>query len=141
LTLSPPWPDYRLLASIEEKVKDMDAIPHRRFIKFHIPLDGLPYNENVKYIQVTREMHDAFFSLQNHWNILTDQNLATKDKYGDKPFRSGTIYHQFGKMPESQKIDFQHQSAIFCGREPRNVAQTVISARNRVNRCLDGGWI
>ena len=81
-----PWPDYRLLASIEEEVKNMDAIPHRRFIKSHIPLDGLPYNENVKYIQVTREMHDAFFSLQNHWQILTDQNLATKDKYGDKPF-------------------------------------------------------
>jgi len=81
-----PWPDYRLLASIEDEVKEMDAITHRRFIKCHIPLDGIPYNENVKYIHVTREMHDAFFALQNHWQILTDENLATKDKYGDKPF-------------------------------------------------------
>ena len=80
-----PWPDYRMW-DIEQEVKEMDAIEHRRFIKTHIPLDGLPYNENVKYINVTREMHDAFFSLQNHWSILTDGNLASKDKYGDKPF-------------------------------------------------------
>lgn len=80
-----PWPDYRLF-DIEQEVKEMDAIQHRRFIKTHIPLDGLPYNEKVKYINVTREMHDAFFSLQNHWSILTEENLASKDKHGGKPF-------------------------------------------------------
>jgi len=81
-----PWPDYRLLTSIEEEVKEMDQIQHHRFIKCHVPLDGIPYDENVKYIHVSRELHDAFFSLQNHWEILTEENLATKDKYGDRPF-------------------------------------------------------
>ena len=92
-----PWPDYRLLASIEDEVKEMDQIEHRRFIKCHVPLDGIPYNENVKYIHVSRELHDAFFALQNHWEILTEENLATKDKYGGKPFprfENGGDVHQ-----------------------------------------------
>ncbi len=60
-----PWPDYRLQASIEDIVKEMEAIAHRRFIKCHVPLDGIPYDENVNYIHVSRELHDAFFSLRN----------------------------------------------------------------------------
>lgn len=96
-TMKTPWPDYRLQASIEDIVKEMEAIKHRRFIKCHVPLDGIPYDENVKYIHVSRELHDAFFSLQNHWEILTEENLATKDKYGEKPFprfKDGGDVHQ-----------------------------------------------
>jgi aryl sulfotransferase len=44
---------------------------HRRFIKTHLPLDGLPYHHNVKYIVVGRDARDVFMSLWNHHRNIT----------------------------------------------------------------------
>jgi aryl sulfotransferase len=81
-----PWPDYRFTESVQKEMEEMNKIQHRRFIKCHVPLDGIPYKDNIKYIHVAREPHDAFFSLQNHWQILTEENLDNKDKCSDNPF-------------------------------------------------------
>jgi aryl sulfotransferase len=43
-----------------------DAQTHRRFIKTHTPLDGVPYFDNVTYLFVARDPRDAFFSMGNH---------------------------------------------------------------------------
>ena len=94
-----PWPDYRFMASVDDAMAEMDSIEHRRFIKCHVPLDGIPYDPKVKYIHVARELHDAFFSLQNHWQILTEENLASKDKHSDKPFprfeKAGDVHQRW----------------------------------------------
>ena len=42
---------------------DLDEQPHRRFIKSHSPLDGLPYEEAVTYVCVGRDPRDVAISL------------------------------------------------------------------------------
>src|SRR5262249_47030162 len=54
---------------------DLNALAEqtsRRFIKAHLPLDGLPYWDDVQYIAVSRDARDVFMSLLNHWSNYTD---------------------------------------------------------------------
>jgi aryl sulfotransferase len=50
----------------------LDAQTHRRYIKTHLPLDGLPYSPDVKYIVVGRDARDVFMSYWNHYSSHTD---------------------------------------------------------------------
>jgi aryl sulfotransferase len=59
------WPDY-LIHPREEVVAELAAQRHRRFMKTHTPLDGLPYDEKVTYICVARDPRDAAISWDNH---------------------------------------------------------------------------
>lgn len=65
LTSLSPWLDLDL-APIEEVLARLGAQTHRRFIKTHTPLDGLPYHEELTYICVSRDPRDAFMSMDNH---------------------------------------------------------------------------
>jgi aryl sulfotransferase len=49
------WPDMPVRGPVEAVVAAMEAQEHRRFIKAHLPLDGLPIYEGVKYIHVARD--------------------------------------------------------------------------------------
>src|SRR5947209_18602216 len=49
-----PWLDMQL-ASTEDVFSTLDAQTHRRFIKTHTPLDGLPFAESVTYVCVGRD--------------------------------------------------------------------------------------
>jgi aryl sulfotransferase len=81
--LDPRWDP---LGSVMAK---LEAQPHRRFIKTHIPLDGLPFFPQVKYIIVGRDPRDVFMSLWNfHANFTPDFYTFTNnfpDRVGD-PF-------------------------------------------------------
>ncbi|HEX5097197.1 MAG TPA: sulfotransferase domain-containing protein [Acidimicrobiia bacterium] len=60
-----PWPDM-LTRNIDDIVADLDAQRHRRFIKSHTPLDGLPDEPGITYIGVGRDPRDACLSWDNH---------------------------------------------------------------------------
>ena len=64
LTKYSPWLDMRI-----EPVHDVLGLyarqEHRRFIKTHTPLDGLPYFENAVYLCVARDPLDMFMSMLN----------------------------------------------------------------------------
>ncbi len=60
-----PWLDMRLDA-IDDVVGALDRQTHRRVIKTHTGLDGLPYHDNVTYVVCGRDPRDVFMSLQNH---------------------------------------------------------------------------
>ena len=60
-----PWLDARF-SSIDEIIANLNSQTHRRIIKTHTPLDGLPYFDNVDYIVCGRDPRDVFMSLQNH---------------------------------------------------------------------------
>ena len=77
-----PWPDAPMRGPIEAVVAAMEAQEHRRFIKTHLPLDGLPLYEGVKHIHVARDGRDAFMSWHNHQTAYTPEILARFDRIG-----------------------------------------------------------
>lgn len=60
-----PWLD-QLLRPIDSVKTDLDSQTHRRFIKSHTPMDGLPFCEGVTYIAVARDPRDVALSWDNH---------------------------------------------------------------------------
>jgi aryl sulfotransferase len=65
-----PWIDYRAYP-LELVLNQLAAQTSRRCIKTHLPLDGLRYCPDVKYIVVSRDARDVFMSLVNHWGNHT----------------------------------------------------------------------
>lgn len=80
LTQLSPWLDM-LTADRDELVAALEAQPHRRFIKTHTPLDGLPLDDQVTYVSIGRDPRDAGFSWFNHLvNIDTEAFLTARQK-------------------------------------------------------------
>jgi aryl sulfotransferase len=66
-----PWIDMRV-RPFDEIVERTGAQTHRRFLKTHLALDGLPYDESMRYIYVGRDLRDVFMSLWNHYSGHTE---------------------------------------------------------------------
>jgi integrase len=80
LDLISPWLDQQL-RSLDEVVSDLEAQSHRRFIKSHTPLDGLPFDDGVTYIAVARDPRDVALSWDNHMtNLDLEAMLALREK-------------------------------------------------------------
>jgi aryl sulfotransferase len=65
LTDISPWVDLRQ-QEIESVLASVEAQQHRRFLKSHTPLDGLPFVEGVTYLTVGRDPRDVLLSMVNH---------------------------------------------------------------------------
>jgi aryl sulfotransferase len=76
-----PWLDVRW-RPVEEIIARIEAQQHRRFLKTHLALDGLPFYPQVKYIVVARDARDVAMSLWNHYS-----NYRKK------------VYHKFNETP------------------------------------------
>jgi aryl sulfotransferase len=71
-----PWLDVRR-RPLDEVIADIEALTHRRVLKSHVPLDGLPFYGEVKYIVVGRDPRDVFMSLWSHYSNYTQENFAS----------------------------------------------------------------
>jgi hypothetical protein len=60
-----PWLDM-CTRPLAEVTAALDAQTHRRFIKTHTPLDGLPLHADVTYLVVGRDPRDVAISLEHH---------------------------------------------------------------------------
>ena len=60
-----PWLDMRI-RSEDEVFAIYDRQTHRRFIKTHTPLDGLPLRDDVRYVVVGRDPRDVMVSWEHH---------------------------------------------------------------------------
>ncbi|MEQ8953517.1 MAG: sulfotransferase domain-containing protein, partial [Gammaproteobacteria bacterium] len=80
-----PWLDANF-GPIEEVVAMLDALESRRYIKTHLPLDGIPFLDEVKYIFVGRDGKDVFMSMWNHWHNMNPQVI---DDMNNAPGRKG----------------------------------------------------
>jgi hypothetical protein len=69
LTDLSPWLDMQT-APLAEVVRALEAQSHRRFIKTHTPLDGLPFDERVTYVGVGRDPRDVALSFANHFDNM-----------------------------------------------------------------------
>ncbi|WP_040492696.1 sulfotransferase domain-containing protein [Ilumatobacter nonamiensis] len=70
-----PWLDWLVLPQ-DELFADLAAQRHRRFIKTHTPLDGVPDDDRVTYIVVARHPLDAAVSLYHQSNNLDRERIA-----------------------------------------------------------------
>jgi aryl sulfotransferase len=70
-----PWLDM-LIRSDEEVFGLLDAQAHRRFIKTHTPLDGLPRRASVTYIAVARHPLDVALSDRDHSDNQVDERVV-----------------------------------------------------------------
>ena len=73
-TLS-PWLDWLVNPRDYVMYAHLSAQAHRRFIKTHTPLDGLPCDEQVTYIVVARHPLDMAVSLYHQGDNLNRQRL------------------------------------------------------------------
>ena len=76
------WIDRRFPQPIEAVIAQIEAQTHRRFLKSHLPLDGLPLYDEVKYIHVARDGRDVCMSYHHHCRGFTDATLAALNKSG-----------------------------------------------------------
>ena len=70
-----PWLDWLVLPN-DDVFADLEAQTHRRFIKTHTPLDGLPSDDRVTYIVVGRHPLDALASLYHQIHNINRERLA-----------------------------------------------------------------
>ncbi len=78
-TLS-PWIDMVTRARTEV-FADLQAQSHRRFIKTHTPLDGIPNDPTVTYICVGRDPRDVALSIDHHIdNMDIDAFLRARER-------------------------------------------------------------
>jgi aryl sulfotransferase len=82
-----PWPDARFLGISHEQLGELcEGIERRRFLKSHLPLDGLPYWPQTKYLIVGRDPRDVFMSFFNHYSNYTEVAMGAMN---DTPGRVG----------------------------------------------------
>ena len=86
-----PWLDMRLIP-IEEVLAGLEAQTHRRCIKTHLPLDGLKFFDEAKYVIVGRDPRDVFMSLVNHYGGHTPEFF---EMMNDSPGRIGGPFPEY----------------------------------------------
>ena len=91
-TLS-PWLDMRYVP-LELFLGGLEAQQHRRYIKTHLPLDGMRYEPQLKYVYVSRDGRDVFMSLWNHYRNMTEESRFHMNNI---PGRAG---EEFPKAPD-----------------------------------------
>jgi aryl sulfotransferase len=74
LAVLSPWLDMTTRA-LDEVRADLDAQTHRRFIKSHTPLTGIPWDDRVTYVSVMRDPRDAALSWDNHFANMNMDRL------------------------------------------------------------------
>jgi len=70
-----PWLDM-LIRSDDEVFGILERQSHRRFMKTHTPLDGVPRHESVTYIAVVRHPLDVALSDRDHSENMREDHLV-----------------------------------------------------------------
>lgn len=91
------WLDMRF-EPVDGAIARLEAQQHRRFLKTHLPLDGLPFYLQVKYVVVGRDARDVAMSLWNHHSCYTVEGFEgmknAPGRIGD-PLPPATDIHDF----------------------------------------------
>ena len=105
-----PWLEQSL-RPIADVVADLGAQKHRRFIKSHTPLDGLPFDKRVTYLCVGRDPRDVALSWDNHMDNMDIQALLSlRDKAVGSEDLPELLQRQMAgmQMPETESERFWH---------------------------------
>lgn len=80
-----PWVDLRVPPKAI-KIPEINAQPHRRFLKTHLPVDALRFSEKARYIYIARDGRDVVWSMYNHH---ANANALWYDLLNNTPGRVG----------------------------------------------------
>ena len=100
-----PWIDGRHYGDVDAIYTNFERQQHRRFAKSHLPADGLPIYDEVKYIHVVRDGRDVAMSLHNQWTGFTDQHRANFSRIGRE---DETLNRPFPAIPETEAGLFKY---------------------------------
>jgi hypothetical protein len=124
---------------LDSTMQDHDAVlatlraqRHRRFIKSHTPLDGLPFDERVTYVCVGRDPRDVGLSWGNHMaNIDRDAHPVATAVGGGLPPQPISEAERFLRWvaddrpvtdgPRSQRSTLHHLATFWHASDPDNV--------------------
>lgn len=68
-----PWIEFRLREGDAARAVEQT---HRRYLKSHLALDALVYSPSAKYIAVSRDIRDTYWSWHNHHMSFNEGVLA-----------------------------------------------------------------
>jgi hypothetical protein len=82
-----PVPLNELTVWLDQTTRPLDSVlalyaaqAHRRIVKTHTPLDGLPLRDDVTYVVVGRDPRDVMISMEHHLdNMDMEKVLALRD--------------------------------------------------------------
>jgi len=99
LTAVSPWIEARFRLTTDEVHANIKAQTHRRFLKTHLPVDGLPLYDEVRYIHVARDGRDALMSMHNHYTGFSEDQLKQFDRIGLEDPVIGRAYPRIPRDP------------------------------------------
>ena len=76
------WIDSRTMKSLDDAIATIEGQTHRRFLKAHLPFDGLPIFDEVKYVHVARDGRDALMSWHDHDSAWLPEMIQRLDANG-----------------------------------------------------------
>lgn len=91
ISMNMPWIDIRI-REMSEVAERVEAMSHRRCLKSHTPLDGLPLDHEAQYITVFRHPLDAHFSYRKH---LRNIPMAWFDMWYPEDDVDGVTFRRF----------------------------------------------
>ena len=94
-----PWMDLRVPPK-QVKLPAVEAQPHRRFVKTHLPVDALVFSPKARYLYIARDGRDVVWSMYNHHVTANDMWYAALN---DTPGRVGPPIE---RPPESTRQYF-----------------------------------
>lgn len=126
LSVKMPWVDIRI-REMSEVAERLEAMTHRRSMKSHTPMDGLPLDDHAMYLCVFRHPLDAHFSYRKHvrnipmtwfdmWYPEGDPDAVTFRRFLD----GGAEGFDTDAMPLAHIL--QHYKAARALADRRNVA-------------------
>jgi hypothetical protein len=89
-----PWLDW-LVRPRDEVVASLEAQSHRRVVKTHTPLDGVPLDERATYIVVARHPLDVAVSLYHHGDNIDRRRMAELTGQPQEERRSRPPLHEW----------------------------------------------
>jgi aryl sulfotransferase len=138
LDIISPWLDM-LTRPLTDVVRDLDTQQHRRFLKSHTPLDGLPFDERVMYVCVGRDPRDVALSFQHHMAnldvnafLVARQMAVGLDDFSEvpcerPPVRGGSLHERFWQWVDAAedspglRATVHHLATFWEARECPNV--------------------
>ncbi len=91
LSVRMPWVDIRIREMAEVAAR-LEAMAHRRSMKSHTPMDGLPLDDRAQYICVFRHPLDAHFSYRKHVRNIP---MSWFDHWYPEDDADGTTFRRF----------------------------------------------